>query len=354
MMVINGFLALFLSLCLLPFAKQLALSWNFVDYPDNRKRHKEAIAPVGGIIIIPLFVALSILAGLDVFQHFYFLTALTLIWLLGIVDDKYHLSATLKFSLQIVPVAILVFGDGTVVNYLGNLFGFGEIWTEPFAEIFTVLCILLVMNAINIIDGLDGLCGGICFIILAAFSCATMISGGHELVVPMFILMGCLIGFLFYNYRYPFNERAAIFLGDSGSTALGFIISWLAIELTQGDSSSEVGFLHPALILWVLALPVFDALSLFIYRLSHKRSPFSADRRHLHYLLCDKGMVTFQSVNMIHTLCLIYCLIGVLLITDLEVPTAYLMPLWISFFCIHCAVTFGYIRVSLGKVVDAN
>lgn len=352
-MILWTILSLITCLLLLPAASKIAYELNFVDHPDERKRHDEAVAPVGGLVIIPVFLIISVISGLSVAENFSFIAALTMLWLLGALDDKYHLPAKLKIFVQFLAAIILVYGNNNVVYYLGDLFGFGEVWIEPFvAEVFTVFCVVFVINAINMIDGLDGLCGGVCFIILSALTCAAVISGGHELIQPLLILIGAVSAFLYFNYRHPGRERAALFLGDSGSTSMGLIISWLVIELTQ-STSTQAGLLNPGLIALILSLPVFDALALFAYRLNQARSPFSADRRHLHYLICDRGASIETSVNIIHALTLAYSLSGVILITVFSVPLAYIMPVWVAAFCLHFAVIFGALKKTLTKIIES-
>jgi UDP-GlcNAc:undecaprenyl-phosphate GlcNAc-1-phosphate transferase len=332
-------------------ARRTAIDFDFIDRPDERKHHREAVPPIGGLVVIPVFLFVSILAGLDFYEHIFFVLPLILVWGVGAVDDKYHVSALTKFGIHLAAAVMLVAGNGTTIYYLGNLFGFGEIWTEPLAITFSVLCVVFIINAINMIDGLDGLCGGVMLIMLMALTCAAMILGGHEMVIPMFVLMGALSGFMIYNHRHPYRHRASLFMGDSGSTSLGLIISWLVIELSQNTYTMQPGLLNPALIAWVLSIPAFDTLSLFVYRLSQRRSPFSADRRHMHYLICDRGAKVETSVNIIHGLTLLYAFIGVVAFALISLPPVFLMPIWIASFVVHFAITFGAFKDILRRVM---
>ncbi len=337
-MILWAILSFMLCFLLLPFARKIALKYGFIDHPDHRKQHVEPVPPVGGLVIIPVFLLILWISGFDIAQNYYFIAALLMVWGLGAWDDMYHLSAWLKFIIQMAAAALLVAGNQSIIYNLGDLFDLGVIHTGSFAYLFSITCVVLVINAINMIDGLDGLCGGVCFIILSALSCAIAISGGHELIIPVFVLIGGLSGFLVYNYRHPKRQRASLFLGDSGSTAIGLTLSWLFIELSQNIPTKEIGLLHPSLIAFVLSVPVFDAISLFIYRLKQRRSPFSADRRHLHYMLCDYSGNKQESVNLIHGITLVYCFMGVLFITEMGIQPYYMMYLWVIAFCIHFGV----------------
>ena len=333
--------AFFLTVLFLPFVRNYALKIGFVDVPEGRKTHTEAVPQIGGLVVIPVFVAVSWLAGFNFSGHLFFLAALFIVWVLGALDDKYHVSALTKFGIHMLAAIMLVMGNHTIIHYLGDLFGFGVIWTEPLAIVFSVMCVVFIINAINMIDGLDGLCGGIVMIMLMALGASALLLGGHELLVPVFVMIGALGGFMIYNYRYVYRRRACLFMGDSGSTALGLTISWIVIEMSQNTATMQPGLLEPELIAWVLALPAFDALSLFAYRLTRGRSPFSADRRHLHYLICDRGISVTRSVNYVHLMTLIYCAIGFIAFGIFSLAPYILMPFWIALFSIHFAMIFG-------------
>ncbi len=353
-MILWAFLSFIVSFLLLPVAGKLALSYNFTDKPDKqRKCHQCAVPPIGGLVIIPVFMVMSVLSGLSIQEHIYFIVALGLVWAIGGLDDKYYLSAGVRLSVQFFAALLLVIGNLTEIYYLGDLFGFGDIQTHPFSVLFSVLCIVLVINAINMIDGLNGLCGGVLAIMLMALACASMMAGGHEMVTPIFILLGALSGFLFYNYRYKSFDKNCLFMGDSGSTSLGLILSWMMIELTQNTTGAGLGLLEPALMAWIIALPVFDALWMFAYRLFHGQSPLQADRHHIHYLMCDQGISEKNSVNVIHYITLFYAAFGVVTISLLDVPAAYLMPLWLACFFMHGWAVFSQsVKIPLRKILN--
>ena len=352
-MILWALLSFVISFLLLPVARTVAVKYNFTDTADYfRKFHQGAVPPIGGLIIIPVFAMVSILAGLNISEHAYFLAALALVWITGGVDDKYYLSSGLRLCIQLLAAFLLVVGNHTTVYYLGDLLGNGHIATHPVSILFSILCVTLVINAINMIDGMNGLCGGVLAIMLMALICASMMAGGHEMVAPMFILLGSLAGFLFYNYRYKRFDKKCLFMGDSGSTALGLILSWMVIELTQNVSNAGPGLLEPVLIVWILALPVFDAISLFAYRLLSGQSPFKGDRNHMHHLISRQGISEKNTVNIIHYMTLFYAAFGVIAIQLLEIQVAYLVPLWLAFFVLHNAITLGLFKGTLRKIVS--
>ena len=354
-MIIPLAISLLVVLCLVPIARKLALQYGFVDIPDNsRKQHDAPIPPVGGLVIVPVFFAVTFFFSSPlIMEHWPFWIGLFLVWGTSAIDDKVHVNSGIRFGVQLISACLLVIGNETIVRFLGDLFGLGNIWMGPFAFPFSILCVCLVINAMNMIDGLDGLCGGVAFIMLIGLFTAANIMGQHELLLPMSVIIGCLFGFLVYNYRHPFRKKASIFMGDSGSAALGLILSWFVIELTQWPDQVTPGHIDPIVIAWVLALPVFDALSLFAYRLKNKRHPFTPDRRHLHYLLKDNGFSVSQTVGIILGGVCVYSAIGIM--GNLYgVPHVILMCIWILCFFIHGLVIFGVIsspRISASNKV---
>ena len=340
-MILLAFIPFLVVAALLPFVAKVAIKHGFIDHPDDvRKQHDDPIPPIGGLVIIPVFIAFTLIFAPGLLVHWPFWVALVLVWGTSAIDDYVHINSGIRFAVQLIAACLLVFANGTIVRYLGDLFGLGNIWLGLFSIPFSVLCICLVINAMNMIDGLDGLCGGIAAIMLFWLAVAIMWMGGHLLIVPVSMLIGALFGFLIYNYRHPWREKASVFLGDSGSAALGLILAWLVIELTQWPNGITPGHLHPVIIAWILALPVFDALSLFAYRLSHKRHPFTPDRHHLHYIIRDRGYSVSQSVGIIHGLVFIYGAIGVIG-TVLGIAPVILMCVWIALFAIHGLIIFG-------------
>lgn len=337
-----GFL---LTAALLIPAKYIALHLKFVDRPGGRKQHVEPVPPIGGLVFIPVFMILAHISGLGVTDYPYFYGAVTLLWLTGAIDDRFRLSAIIKLSVQFLAAGLIVFGDGAMVTYLGNLFGLGDIWLGLVAPVFTILCVVLLINAINMLDGLDGLAGGtglimLCWLIIGA----AIYGGGHIISLPLLILSCVLLGFLLHNMQAPGRKQAGLFMGDAGSTCLGLILAWAVIHLSQSDPLYGDAAITPITVAWILALPVYDALSLFAYRLSQKRNPFSPDRRHAHYLLRDAGYSIGRSVAIIHILVFISCILG-LLAAPFGAPPLPFMIGWIALFIAHILLTFGVWRI---------
>ena len=287
------------------------LGW--VDQPDRRKMHVGAVPLAGGIGIALTLLAVGIWAaiapqylGLDP-------TALAslarpwvwslaggalLVFMVALVDDRIPLRPRWRFMAQIAAALIAIAG-GTVVGSLGELLWAAELvlplW---FAVPFTVFGLCGVVNALNMSDGADGLAGGLALIAIAWFTVvlallASTHADAETLLLLVVVLAGALAGFLLLNLRAPWRARASIFMGDSGSMTLGFVLGWLAVRST--NAFGEAG-LPPVVALWILAVPLADTVSCMLRRVAHGATPMSPDHRHLHHMLPAAGLSVRRSV----------------------------------------------------------
>jgi len=289
------FLAFLAVLAVIPSAKRVALRADFVDRPGGRKMHGDPVPPIGGLVIFPVFMIAGILAGLDLKLYWPLFTALILILVTGAVDDKVHIKAWIKFMIQFVAAFMIVFPGGAQVYVLGDLFGFGVVGLGFMSVPFSVFCVALLINSINLMDGLDGLAAGKSFVVLFWLALACALGGAWQPFLAIAILMGALAGFLFYNMRHPFRDKASVFLGDAGSMALGLVLAWYVMTLAQGPEP----VLAPISVAWIVALPVMDACGQFFRRMKEGRHPFSPDRGHFHYHFVDAGIPVGQSTLLI-------------------------------------------------------
>ncbi len=182
------------------------------------------------------------------------------------------------------------------IETLRNILGLGELRFGHWSGIlFSIACVVYIINAINMMDGLDGLAGGKCLIILLWLMAACGIYNWWEAFGGVAILAGAIAGFLIYNMRHPFRKRAAVFLGDAGSMALGLMIAWYSIGLSQGDHP----VIAPVSVAWIMALPIIDAFGLLVARLREGKHPFHPDRRHFHHHFLNAGFTVRQSTFLI-------------------------------------------------------
>ncbi len=278
-----------------------ALSIGLVDVPSGRKTHSGDIPLTGGLAIV-FSIITSFVFDWQIFYEFrIFFTSLLIIVFIGILDDIYELSAYIRLFVQTVVALVLILSDNVFITNIDNLIGSGNIQLKWFLVLFTVLFIIGITNSINMIDGIDGLAGGIVLIVLVFFSYAASIIGTTSHATLIYIIEGAVLAFLYFNMRLPWRAKAEVFLGDTGSTMLGFSIAWIAVSIigisfTDPDGGAA---LLPIAVLWFVGLPVVDMLSLMARRVLKGRSPFSADREHIHHILEHAGFSHSHTVLLI-------------------------------------------------------
>ncbi len=320
---------------LIPRACHFALRSRFVDRPGGRKEHERFVPPIGGVGVFPVVIVLGLFSGLNPIDHWPLLTALVLLLGTGLVDDLREVNANLKFFIQALAAFLIVVPGGAQIETLGNLIGLGPLDLGWFAIPFTWFCMVLLINAFNMIDGLDGLAGGKALIVTFWLAMACLSGGFIEPLSLLFVLAGGLAGFLVYNMRHPWRRRASVFLGDSGSMALGLLLGWFCVGLAQAPDP----VLLPMSVAWVVALPVIDAFGLFTGRILRKQHPFSADRRHFHHHFIAAGFSPGQATAFILGIGFIYGLIGYgCLLTG--IPETIQFVLWACVLAGHTAVSF--------------
>ena len=301
--------ALLVALVATPVVKSLAFKMGAVDVPkDNRRLHDHPIPRMGGLAIFLGFL-LSVLLFLDLDEQLRgMLLGATIIVVLGIFDDIYSLGAKLKFLIQIGAALVAVL-SGNVIETLSNpnVFSSDLYWDLGWLSIpVTVLWIVAITNAVNLIDGLDGLACGVSTISSMTLLVIALVVSEGNVAILMAALAGGCIGFLPYNMN-----PAKIFMGDTGSTFLGYI---LAVVSIQGlfKFYTIISFAVPFL---MLGLPIFDTAFAFIRRIAHGQSPMHADRSHVHHRLIDMGFNQKQAVAVLYIISAILGLSAVLLTT---------------------------------------
>lgn len=280
-------LSLLATLVITPFFRKLALKLNLVDKPNARKVHTEPVPLMGGIVLFFSLVLSFNLSGLFFSIPMYMKVIFggaTVLLIVGVVDDKLNLRALLKLLIQIL-LAFLVFESGIKIEGLFGLFG---IYSIPvfYQYILTLVVIVGVINAFNLLDGIDGLALGMAILSLVFYTLVAVILVQPMLVFFYISLLGSLLGLL----RFNFSKKQKIFIGDAGSLFLGFILISSGIVMIQMAQSTANISLVLSVVGGVLALPVIDSLRVYRNRLKKGRSPFKADKTHLHHLVLVLGL----------------------------------------------------------------
>lgn len=306
-MIILFFLSFAAVAVMLPLVRKLAIHFDFVDRPGGRKRHEDDVPPVGGLVIFPVFVILSFFCGIDFSLYGPFFLALALLLVTGALDDWKEVPAWIKFAVQFVAAILIVVPGQARIVVLGDLFGFGPFGLNFMAVPFSVVATVLLINAVNMMDGLDGLAGGKGFIVMVWLAIACVVAGAFAPLALVVILLGALGGFLLYNMRHPLRRRANVFLGDSGSMALGLSFAWFTITLAGGKDF----VIAPISVAWLLALPIFDTCGQFARRVSQGRHPFDADHDHFHHHFIYAGFSVGQATALILGISFFTGLVGI-------------------------------------------
>lgn len=284
--IIAFVLSFFISFFMTPTAKKFAFKVGAVAKPRKRDMHKKPIPRMGGIAIVSgfmftLFVTLPFMPGALNFKQIAGITIGSgLIFLLGLFDDIYELSAKLKLFVQILAAAVVAFSGVRVEALNIPFFANSQLILNALSIPFTIVWIIGITNAVNFIDGLDGLAAGISSIASLCLMLLSIYTGYPLAVLLTATLAGSCLGFLPYNFN-----PASIFMGDTGSTFLGFTLGVTSI-LGLLKSYTLVTIIIAVL---VLGLPIFDTTFAVIRRLLAGRSIMSPDRGHLHHRLVDKG-----------------------------------------------------------------
>lgn len=316
-----SFLLLFL------FAK-ISYKLNLVDLPSKRKIHTKAISYTGGIAISVILVLSISLLEISVNNLNNILSIGFLISIIGLIDDKYNLNVGNKLSLQIIPIFFLIIFENLTLNQLGD-YDYFILELGTFKIPFTLICVLFLINSFNYFDGMDGVLSFATISVLAILYFLTPNQNSQLFLIIILIPISIFLCFNFSLLRLP-----KMFLGDSGSLLLGFIISFLLIYFANQN------LIHPILLAWSIAIFVYEFLSINIIRLRDKRNLFKAGQDHIHNILFKKTKSVFLTNFFITLTNIILFIIGYLSFILIS-PLASLV-LFISLFIIFLVLRSKY------------
>jgi len=297
-----------LSLILVRLSALCAGPLGLLDQPGGRKDHAVPTPATGGISIFLALLVTSVIFGR--FEHHLDVFFIASIWLLfvGILDDRFDLSSMIRLLVQAVAAIVMIVFAGLQADKLSDVVGIAGFHLGILTPVFTIFITLGLINALNMADGSDGYLAGQVIAALGLFSGLALYAGNTGLAMQCALFTTAVLGFWFWNMRFPWQPRAKVFLGDAGSTFLGFAVVWFALQLTQNAQHPVTPVLAP----WMIALPVLDCVVLMLDRMRQGRSPFSADRNHMHHLLLDAGFTpTKIAIGMMVLSILIGCLAAI-------------------------------------------
>lgn len=294
-------LALALGMMIVPKILLISYKKRLFDMPDNRKVHQIPIPRLGGISFFPvILITLCFILGVRVYigypienlptnELLFFTVGGMMLFLIGVADDLVGVGYRYKFLVQILA-ALLIVWPGEWFNTLGGLLGINEL-PMALGVLLTLFVVVYITNAINLIDGIDGLASGLSCIALFVLGIICVIEKDEIYALLAFSTFGVIVPFWFYNVFGNAKCGHKLFMGDTGSLILGYIISLLVIHLSRVNTGIEViGHSNMVLAFSTLIVPLFDVVRVVIHRIREKKNPFLPDKNHFHHKLLRTGM----------------------------------------------------------------
>lgn len=276
--IMSFFIVVLILQKLRPLARRIKLI-------DNA--YQKSIPLIGGIAMFCGFMLALLTLDIPLSGLRFLVAGATILVIVGILDDFHELSISIRFITQIMVAFLITIGGDIVIKDLGTMGLFGL-----FAEPLTILAILGAINAINMTDGIDGLAGGLTLITVSALAFISWQADLYQELNILLLLIATLLGFLIFNLPYRKKSGAKIFMGDSGSMFLGFMVIWFLISLSQGEQRA----MSPVTALWIFALPLFEITTTMIHRTLKGSSPCDKDRKHIHYILLGLGLTVQKTL----------------------------------------------------------
>lgn len=339
-----------MSMIIIPRILVVALKKRLFDIPDSRKVHKGAIPRLGGLSFAPsilfslAFVSALYCAGymygqqipLWLFTHilseFYLLVCgVILLYLAGLKDDLVGMRYTKKFMVQIVAALLLPL-SGLWINNLYGLFGVHEL-ASWIGIPLTIVVIVFITNAINLIDGIDGLASGLSGSALLVLGSLFLINGMWIYAMLSFATLGVLVPFFYYNVFGQADHGRKIFMGDTGSLTLGYILAFLAIR--YASYNPDVAHYSTGAIVIAfstLIVPMFDVVRVMIVRARNHRPLFKPDRNHIHHKFLDMGMSAHKAMISIVVIACLFSSLNILLVSFVNINIVFAgdIVIWVA------------------------
>ena len=288
----------FIALILTPALMRHAVSIGVIDEPNERKVHNSAIPRIGGVaMVLATIVPLILWLPLEV-PYIAICSSILVIFIFGFWDDRKELSYKIKFSGQMLAASIVVIGGKIYIKEL-PLPEYINLGT-PLLYGLTIFFLVGITNAMNMTDGLDGLAGGITLLSFCVIAVLSIGSDSPYVLLITVAVVGGVLGFLRFN-----SHPAIVFMGDTGSQFLGFVLGLEAIMLTQFDGDYSFSQSLPLLI---LGLPLLDTLLVILVRIKQGKSPFHADNNHIHHRLLKLGLNHYQAVATLYLMQTVFVL----------------------------------------------
>ena len=317
--VLSFLTSLLITYFSIPTIIKISRKKNLMDEPGQRSSHERKIPNLGGVAI---FYAITVSASIYAYQLFdlykFLFASLVILLYIGVMDDIVVMRAYKKLVAQLVVSAMLVIGSDVRIRNLFGVFGIYEL-NYFLSVVVSIFTFIILVNAFNLIDGIDGLAGTYGLICYGLFGISYYRLGeyNYPLVILSTTIIGSVIGFLYYNLS---DKSKKIFMGDTGSMVLGFLLTFTAIcfiDIFIAKRGVGVVYYHlqsaPVIAVAILILPIIDTLNVILIRLAEKRSPFEADKNHIHHKLLKLGLTHKKATLYIISYYLVIVIVAYLL-----------------------------------------
>ena len=278
---------------------------NILDKINNRSSHQSTATRSGGssIFLSLFFMSIFFYLNNNEIYDFSLFTPLALMLIVGLYDDIYKLDFKLKFIFQII-VAKIIIDNGLIIDNLHGIFGIFEL-SRILGQLFTIFIIVAIINSINFIDGIDGLAISVITLFLLSFELFS--STSSDMFFLTLIILGSIIPLYFFNFR----RDNKVFLGDSGSLFLGTVVSIYVLKILSQDYSIKPMYdLNKVIfVISILSYPIFDIIRIFFLRLYKNKSPFIADKQHIHHLILNKTKKHYLTTSIVIISSLIFTIL---------------------------------------------
>lgn len=288
--VIASFASFLICLLSIPIIIDIANKRKLFDYPNSRSSHTEIVPRLGGVGIMFTFIVIFLLiADLSTLQGAqYIIISLFILFMLGIKDDMSDVHWFKKLIAQLIAVCVTVTLGGIYFTSFHGFLGIGQI-NYSAGLIVTVFAFMLIINSYNLIDGIDGLASGMGILALGTLGIWFFMNGEFNYALMALSFAGSLAAFFYFNV---YGKRK-LFMGDTGALILGYMVTVVVIKFNEMNIDPNIPYRinsSPAISVALLFVPIYDTFRVFILRLVMKRSPFKADRLHLHHYLIEMGI----------------------------------------------------------------
>src|SRR5476651_1274677 len=297
----------FFSFVFLFLARKVAKKIGLVDKPNYRKRHQGLIPLVGGLSIFAGICFTFLITDYYIAHRMLYLGCAGLLVLVGALDDRFDISVKIRAFVQALVAIVMMVYAGLILKNLGHIIGPWEMVLGPFGYPITLFAVWAAINAFNMVDGIDGLLGGLSCVSLGAMGILMCLDNNPSLGLWCFAMIAAILPYILLNLGL-FGRHYKVFMGDAGSTMIGFSIIWIILQSTQGNGHP----MNPVTGLWIIAIPLMDMIAIMYRRMRKGMSPFSPDRQHIHHLIMRAGFSSRQAFVIITATAALLAAVGVI------------------------------------------